>query len=75
MESLVEDGTYSSPEAAVEAALDLLQGDDWEGLDPEALARQANATRANGTFREANEAYIAEMRAKANAIIESKRLR
>ena len=75
VESLIEEGTYPSPEAAVEAALARLQDDDWAGVDMEALARQENATRAHGTFREADEAYVAEIRAKAQAVIEAKRAR
>jgi len=71
VESLVEDGAYPTPEAAVEAAIEQI-ADPWAGIDVAALAEQARRSRAEGTFREADDAYLAEVRARAQAIIDSK---
>ena len=71
VESLVEDGTYATVEAAVEAAIEAFET-DWDGIDVTELAGQARRSRSEGTFREADDAYFAEIRVKAHAIIESK---
>ncbi len=71
VERLVADGTYPNTETAVEAAIEALR-DEWDDLDATLLAEQARSTRADGTFREATDAYLAEVRARGAAIINAK---
>jgi len=71
LESLVEDGTYPTVEAAVEAAIDAFDA-DWDGIDVAEIVEQARRSRVEGTVKEANEEYVAETLAKARAIIDSK---
>ena len=72
VESLVRDGAYPSVEAAVEAAVAHLEHPDFDGIDLEELDRQARETRANGSARELDAAYEAELRAKVEAIVRQK---
>jgi hypothetical protein len=69
----VRDGAYPSVEAVVEAALEQLEHPDFAGIDVEHLSRTAREDYAAGRTRLADDAYIAEMKARAEAIIASKR--
>ncbi|MEO8541417.1 MAG: hypothetical protein ABI577_16865 [bacterium] len=69
LERLVEDGSYPSVEAAIEAAVASLRDSGFAGVDVEVLARQAEATRKNNTSRLIDGAYEAELAAKLNGII------
>lgn len=71
VENLVKDGTYATVEAAVAAAIEGLES-DWDGIDVSELLEQERRSRAEGTFREADDAYTAEIRSRAQAIIDSK---
>ncbi|MFN8617562.1 MAG: hypothetical protein U0837_10725 [Dehalococcoidia bacterium] len=74
VENLVQDGSFPTAQAVVEAAIDALAV-DWDGIDVDALIEEAARSRREGTLREANEEYVAELVAKARAIIDSKSLR
>ncbi|MGE0601253.1 MAG: hypothetical protein AB7J35_17130 [Dehalococcoidia bacterium] len=69
LESLVGPGAYPTAEAAVEAALEALEHPDFEGIDVEALDRQATSARATGTFRELDSAYEAELKTKLDVVL------
>ena len=75
VEQLVEEGAYPSAEAVVEAAVEQLEQPDFAGIDVEELERQARATRASGTYRSADDEYIADVKTRARSIVDSKRRR
>lgn len=71
VESLVEDGSFPTAQAVVEAAIDALAV-DWDGIDAAGVIDEADRSRREGTLKEANDEYVAELLAKARAIIDSK---
>ena len=73
VEELVEEGTYPTAEAVVEAALEQLEHPDFAGVDMAELDRRAQDARIRGSATLADDGYISEMRSKANSIIDAKR--
>lgn len=69
LETLVSEGSYSSVEAAIEAAVASLPYSGFDGVDVEGLSAQAEASRGNKLGRLLDEGYEAELRAKLNATI------
>ena len=72
VEELIEDGTYPSAEAVVEAALAQFEHPDFADVDFAELDRRADGARASSRTRHLDEAYLGEIRARASGIVDSR---